>query len=116
MVMRFKAWGLVLAVVALAFAMAQASPNHADHAETEKAEKAENAALGDEVGEDGSGDGELGELNLDSTTAPALPKSRADSVVLIRHQFNHREQIIAGGVVMACIAAMMAIMNNYNPR
>jgi hypothetical protein len=48
-------------------------------------------------------------------TLPILAKSRADSVVLIQHHFNHREQIVTGGVVMACIAAMMAIMNNYNP-
>jgi hypothetical protein len=43
-------------------------------------------------------------------------KTRADTVVLIQHRFNHKEQIIAGGVVMACLAAMMAVMNNYNPR
>lgn|GEM_PF-5872141 len=46
----------------------------------------------------------------------SVPQSRADSVVLIKHRFNHKEQIITGGVIMSCIAAMMAIMNNYNPR
>ncbi len=45
-----------------------------------------------------------------------LNPSRADSVVLIRHRFNHKEQIITGGVIMACLAVMMAVMNNYNPR
>jgi hypothetical protein len=45
-----------------------------------------------------------------------VARTRADSVVLVRHHFNHKEQIIAGGVVMACLVAMMAIMNNYNPR
>lgn len=43
-------------------------------------------------------------------------QGRADSVVLIKHRFNHKEQIITGGVIMACLAAMMAVMNNYNPR
>lgn len=42
--------------------------------------------------------------------------NRADTVLVVRHVFNHREQIIAGGVIMACLAGMLVIMNNYNPR
>ena len=44
------------------------------------------------------------------------PKSRADTVLVVQHSFNHRQQIITGSVVMSCLALMMVIMNNYNPR
>jgi hypothetical protein len=44
------------------------------------------------------------------------PLKRADTVLVVRHEFNHREQIIAGGVIMACLAGMLVVMNNYNPR
>lgn len=54
-----------------------------------------------------------------ATTAPdslPRPKSRADTVLVVKHRFNHREQIITGSVVMTCLALMMVVMNNYNPR
>lgn len=44
------------------------------------------------------------------------PKSRADTVLVVKHEFHHREQIITGSVVMTCLALMMVVMNNYNPR
>jgi hypothetical protein len=43
-------------------------------------------------------------------------KSRTDSVIVVKHSFEHREQIIAGSVVMSCLMLMMVAMNNYNPR
>lgn len=49
----------------------------------------------------------------DSLTSP---KSRADTVLVVKHRFHHREQIITGSVVMTCLALMMVVMNNYNPR
>lgn len=47
--------------------------------------------------------------------AAALPKSRTDSVLVAKHSFNHRQQIITGSVVMTCLALIMVTMNNYNP-
>lgn len=44
------------------------------------------------------------------------PKSRSDTVIVAKHQFNHREQIITGSVIMTCLAVMLVAMNNYNPR
>jgi hypothetical protein len=44
------------------------------------------------------------------------PIRRADTVLVVKHQFRHREQIIAGSSIMACLAGIMVIMNNYNPR
>jgi hypothetical protein len=53
------------------------------------------------------------------TTTPADStqrfKSRADTVVVIKHEFNHKEQIIGGSVIMACLVGILAVMNNYNP-
>lgn len=46
----------------------------------------------------------------------ARPKSRADSVIVVKHGFNHQEQIITGSVIMTCLALIMVAMNNYNPR
>ena len=43
-------------------------------------------------------------------------KSRSDSIIVVKHHFNHREQIITGSVIMTCLALMMVAMNNYNPR
>jgi hypothetical protein len=46
----------------------------------------------------------------------ARPKSRGDSVIVVKHGFNHQEQIITGSVIMTCLALIMVAMNNYNPR
>lgn len=43
-------------------------------------------------------------------------KTRADTARVVEHHFNHRQQIITGSVVMACLAGVMVFMNNYNPR
>lgn len=49
-------------------------------------------------------------------SAAVRPKSRSDSVIVVKHSFNHREQIITGSVIMTCLAVMLVAMNNYNPR
>ncbi len=33
----------------------------------------------------------------------------------VMREYNHREQLIVGSVVMLCIALAMVMMNNYNP-
>lgn len=50
------------------------------------------------------------------TSLAIKPKSRTDSVIVVKHSFEHREQIITGSVVMTCLMLMMVAMNNYNPR
>ncbi|MDB5050151.1 MAG: hypothetical protein JWO30_3222 [Fibrobacteres bacterium] len=50
------------------------------------------------------------------TLAVTPPKSRSDTVIVVKHAFNHREQIITGSVIMTCLALMLVTMNNYNPR
>lgn len=46
----------------------------------------------------------------------ALPVARADTARVVMHHFNHRQQIITGGAIMTALAAIMVVMNNYNPR
>ncbi len=51
---------------------------------------------------------------LADTASPTL--SRADTARVVRHHFNHREQIITGSAIMTTLGVMMVLMNNYNPR
>jgi hypothetical protein len=53
---------------------------------------------------------------ISNDSAAALHKSRSDTVLVVKHSFNHKEQIITGSVIMTCLALMMVTMNNYNPR
>ena len=34
----------------------------------------------------------------------------------IKRDYNHRQQVIVGSVVMLCVAVAMGLMNNYNPK
>jgi hypothetical protein len=51
-----------------------------------------------------------------ATNVAIKPIMRSDTVIIIKHQFNHKEQIITGSVVMSCVILVLALMNNYNPR
>ena len=52
----------------------------------------------------------------DSASVAKGPVSRADTTIIVKHNFNHRQQIITGSIIMACAAAMVVVMNNYNPQ
>ncbi len=62
--------------------------------------------------------GKMAESNaLDSGKSTQVPpKARTDSLTIVKHGYQHRQQIITGSVVMACLALIMVTMNNYNPR
>lgn len=52
----------------------------------------------------------------DSTeTTPTLQERFEDDIRYEKRQYNHKQQVIVGGVVMLCIALVMVMMNNYNP-
>jgi hypothetical protein len=55
-------------------------------------------------------------LRADSLSAARGPVSREDTTLIVKHNFNHRQQIITGSVIMACAAAIIVVMNNYNPQ
>ena len=46
----------------------------------------------------------------DDGTAP-----RGRTAAVCEREYNHRQQVIVGGVIMLCVALVMVMMNNYNP-
>ncbi len=57
-----------------------------------------------------------GRMSDSGKTTVTPPKARTDSLTIVKHGYQHRQQIITGSVVMACLALIMVTMNNYNPR
>ncbi len=51
----------------------------------------------------------------DTAAADSASRGR-DTLQVVMHHHNHRQQIIAGSVIMTCLAGIMVVMNNYNPR
>ncbi len=35
---------------------------------------------------------------------------------IVQRQFDHKEQVITGSVIMVCLTVMLVTMNNYNTR
>ncbi|MCQ2104593.1 MAG: hypothetical protein MJZ26_02270 [Fibrobacter sp.] len=64
-------------------------------------------------------DEEIAELyGIDSTklnAGPTLQELNEENPSYIKREYNHRQQVIVGGVVMLCVALAMVLMNNYNP-
>ena len=64
-------------------------------------------------------DAEIEEVygNPDSVkiTAPTLQEQDEENPIYVKREYNHREQVIVGSVVMLCVALAMVLMNNYNP-
>ncbi len=58
----------------------------------------------------------------DSLRADSLARAkqglarRVDTAKVVMHHFDHKQQIITGGSIMACLIGIMVVMNNYNPR
>lgn len=65
-------------------------------------------------------DEEIAELyGVDSTklsSGPTLQQLNEEDPSYIKRDYNHRQQVIVGGVVMFCVALAMVLMNNYNPK
>ena len=53
-------------------------------------------------------------LKADSLNPAKTPPK--DSLQVIRHLHNHRQQVIAGGVMMSGIILILVFFNNYNPK
>lgn len=64
-------------------------------------------------------DAEIEEVygNVDSIKLeePTLQEINEENPSYIKREYNHREQVIVGSVVMICVALAMVLMNNYNP-
>ena len=56
---------------------------------------------------------------IDSTKlnqGPTLQELNEENPSYVKREYNHRQQVIVGSVVMICIAVAMVLMNNYNPK
>ena len=65
-------------------------------------------------------DEEIAELyGVDSTQlneGPTLQELNEENPSYVKREYNHRQQVIVGSVVMLCVAIAMVLMNNYNPK
>ena len=63
---------------------------------------------------------EIAEIcGIDSTKlaqGPTLQEQNEEDPKYIKREYNHRQQVIVGSVVMLCVAVAMVLMNNYNPK
>ena len=56
---------------------------------------------------------------IDSTKlaeGPTLQELNEEDPKYIKRDYDHRQQVIVGSVVMLCVAVAMVLMNNYNPK
>ena len=65
-------------------------------------------------------DAEIAELyGLDSTKlaeGPTLQEMNEENPTYVVREYDHKQQVIVGSVVMFCVALAMVLMNNYNPK
>ena len=56
---------------------------------------------------------------VDSTKlnkGPTLQELNEEDPKYVKRDYDHRQQVIVGSVVMFCVALAMVLMNNYNPK
>ncbi|SHI61114.1 hypothetical protein [Fibrobacter sp. UWP2] len=65
-------------------------------------------------------DAEIAELyGVDSTKlnqGPTLQQINEEDPSYIKRDYDHKQQVIVGSVIMFCVALAMVLMNNYNPK
>ena len=65
-------------------------------------------------------DEEIAELyGVDSSKinqGPTLQELNEENPSYVKRDYDHKQQVIVGSVVMFCIALAMVLMNNYNPK
>ena len=65
-------------------------------------------------------DEEIAEVyGIDSTKlaqGPTLQELNEENPSYIKREYNHKQQVVVGSVVMFCVALAMVLMNNYNPK
>ena len=58
-------------------------------------------------------------LGVDSSklaAGPTLQELNEENPSYIKREYNHKQQVVVGSVVMLCVALAMVLMNNYNPK
>ena len=59
------------------------------------------------------------EFGVDSTKlakGPTLQEINETNPSYVKREYDHKQQVIVGSVVMFCVALAMVLMNNYNPK
>lgn len=46
---------------------------------------------------------------------PTLQELNEENPTYIKREYDHKQQVIVGSVVMLCVTLAMVLMNNYNP-
>ncbi len=56
---------------------------------------------------------------VDSATlakGPTLQELNEENPTYVKREYDHKQQVVVGSVVMFCVALAMVLMNNYNPK
>jgi hypothetical protein len=56
---------------------------------------------------------------IDSTKlaeGPTLQELNEEDPKYIKRDYDHKQQVVVGSVIMLCVAVAMVLMNNYNPK
>lgn len=56
---------------------------------------------------------------IDSTKlveGPTLQQLNEENPSYIKREYDHKQQVVVGSVIMFCVALAMILMNNYNPK
>ena len=58
-------------------------------------------------------------FGIDSTKlkqGPTLQELNEENPTYVKREYDHKQQVVVGSVVMFCVALAMVLMNNYNPK
>ena len=58
-------------------------------------------------------------FGVDSTKlkqGPTLQELNEENPSYVKREYDHRQQVVVGSVIMFCVALAMDLMNNYNPK
>ena len=58
-------------------------------------------------------------FGVDSTKlkqGPTLQELNEENPTYIKREYDHKQQVVVGSVIMFCVALAMVLMNNYNPK
>ena len=47
---------------------------------------------------------------------PTLQELNEEDPKYIKRDYDHKQQVVVGSVIMLCVALAMVLMNNYNPK
>ena len=58
-------------------------------------------------------------FGVDSTKLKQGPTSQElneENPSYVKREYDHKQQVVVGSVIMFCVALAMVLMNNYNPK